>query len=69
LTGRSRTSFEKLQKERRRQEKQAAKRARRHGTAEPGQPEPGSLERDDTDTGLEDAPPGVPEPEDPTGSV
>lgn len=32
--GKQRTTFAKLQKERARQEKQEAKRARRHGTAE-----------------------------------
>ena len=37
--GRQRTSFGKLQRERARQEKQAAKRAKRHGIQEGGIPE------------------------------
>jgi hypothetical protein len=37
--GRQRTSFGKLQRERARQEKQAAKRAKRHGVQEGGIPE------------------------------
>jgi ribosomal protein S21 len=42
VSGRSRTSFDKLQKERKRQEKQAEKRARRHGTTtDQRPPEPG----------------------------
>jgi hypothetical protein len=37
--GRQRTSFGKLQRERARQEKQAAKRAKRHGVQEGGIPQ------------------------------
>jgi hypothetical protein len=37
--GRQRTSFAKLQRERARQEKQAAKRAKRHGVDEGGIPQ------------------------------
>jgi hypothetical protein len=35
MAGRQRTSFEKRERERKRQEKQAAKRARRHHDAQP----------------------------------
>ena len=45
MAGRQRTSFEKRQRERARQEKQAAKRARRQGRQETPEPERfGSLE-------------------------
>ncbi len=40
MAGRPRTTFDKLQKERSRQEKQAAKRARRQGTSIEGGPGP-----------------------------
>ena len=38
MAGRPRTTFDKLQRERARQEKQAAKRARRQGTTVDGRP-------------------------------
>lgn len=38
MAGRPRTTFDKLQRERARQEKQAAKRARRQGTSLDGSP-------------------------------
>jgi hypothetical protein len=38
MPSRPRTTFDKMQRERARQEKQAAKRARRHGTADPNRP-------------------------------
>ena len=38
MAGRPRTTFDKLQRERARQEKQAAKRARRQGTTVDGSP-------------------------------
>jgi hypothetical protein len=41
MAGRQRTSFEKRERERKRQEKQAAKRARRHHDGVPS-PEPSS---------------------------
>ncbi len=45
MAGRQRTSFDKLQRERARLEKQAAKRARRQGKPEPGGPfTPGALD-------------------------
>jgi hypothetical protein len=61
---RPRTTFEKLQKERARQEKQAAKRARRQGTADPGAPvgyaQPAQLTHYGTDSAP--AEPGLAEP-------
>jgi hypothetical protein len=56
MAGRQRTSFEKRQRERARQEKQAAKRARRQGNREetagsPDAPRPTEPERLDTGEG------------------
>jgi hypothetical protein len=54
MAGRQRTSFDKMQRERARQEEQARKRARRRGVSVDGTP----LERDTTPTDEENT--GVP---------